>query len=59
MTYNQKTVKAELKRIEICDLLIACTMAEQETGAEKWFALHEKLNNILADFDDKHIDEWA
>ena len=59
MTYNQKTIKMELKRIEICDLLIACTALMHETGADKWEELHDKLSNILADFDDKHIDEWA
>ena len=59
MTYNQKAIKAELRRIDICDLLIACTVLEQETDAKKWGDLHDKLSNILADFDDKHIDEWA
>lgn len=59
MTYNQKTINAKLQRIDICDLLIACTMVEQETGADKWTELHNKLSNILADFDEKHIDEWA
>ena len=59
MTYNEKKVTLELRRIDICDLLIACTAAEHNSGADKWEALHDKLSNILADFDDKHIDEWA
>lgn len=59
MTYNQKNVQMNLRRIDICDLEIACSMMAQETGADKWFDLHEKLANILADFDEKHIEEWA
>ena len=59
MTYNEKKVTLELRRIDICDLLIACTAAEHNSDADKWEALHDKLSNILADFDDKHIDEWA
>lgn len=59
MTYNQKKVQMELQRIDICDLLIACTATFQETGADKWIDLHQKLSDILADFDDKHIEEWA
>lgn len=59
MTYNQKVVKTELQRIEICDLLIACTMIANASGAEKWHNLHDKLSNILAKFDNEHIEEWA
>lgn len=59
MTYNEKKVPLELRRIDICDLLIACTLAKHNSDADKWEALHDKLSNILADFDDKHIDEWA
>lgn len=53
---NQKTVALKLKRIEICDLLLACTsvstaLHDEGRNAEKWDALHEKLNQILVDFD--------
>ena len=59
MTYNQKTVTLKLKRIEVCDLLLACTLIGNECDGEKWETLHDKLSDILADFDDKHIEEWA
>ena len=55
---NQRTVTAKLKRIEICDLLIACTVIadaaqrDGETG-QKWIDLHDKLRQILDDFDAK------
>lgn len=53
---NQKTVTLKLKRIEICDLLLACTsvssaLHDEGHSAEKWDALHDKLSQILADFD--------
>ena len=55
---NQKTVTCKLKRIEVCDLLIACTAISSavkedgETG-QKWDNLHDKLKQILDDFDKK------
>ena len=54
MTYNQRTVNVKLERIEICDLLIACTMLEQETDAKKWGDLHDKLMATLEAFDEKN-----
>ena len=51
MTYTQRTVTAKLQRIDICDLLIACTACEHETEAKKWGELHDKLKKILEDFD--------
>lgn len=54
MTYNQRTMNVKLKRIEICDLLIACTMLEQETDAKKWGDLHDKLMATLEAFDEKN-----
>lgn len=56
---NQKTVTVRIKRIELCDLLLACTAvssaakADGETG-KKWDDLHDKLCAILDDFDKKH-----
>jgi hypothetical protein len=55
---NQKTVTCKLKRIEVCDLLIACTAISSaakkdgETG-HKWDNLHDKLKQILDSFDEK------
>lgn len=53
MTLNQKTVTAELKRRDICDLKLACTIIQQSTGVDKWGELHDKLQAILDDFDSK------
>lgn len=54
MTPNAMTVNLKLKRIEICDLLIACTVLAEETEAKKWAELHDKLEAILGDFDEAH-----
>lgn len=54
MTYNQRTMNVKLERIDVCDLLIACTMLEQETDAKKWGALHNKLKAALEAFDEKN-----
>jgi hypothetical protein len=51
MTLNEKTVKLELQRIDICNLLIACTSLSHSTNAEKWGELHNKLEKILDNFD--------
>ena len=51
MTYNQRTMKIKLERIDVCDLLLACSALDQETGAKKWGALHEKLMSQLDEFD--------
>ena len=53
---NHKTITLKLKRIEVCDLLLACisvssTLHNDGQSAEKWDALHDKLKQILADFD--------
>ena len=48
---NEKTVNLDLKRIDICDLLIACDVAADISGAEKWNTLHNKLYEILDNFD--------
>lgn len=55
---NQRTVTARLKRIEICDLALACTTishARRKEGqsSEKWDTLHDKLQTILNEFDEK------
>lgn len=51
---NQKTVSLKLKRIELCDLMLACTALDDATeDTKKWATLHEKLKAILAEFDKK------
>lgn len=54
MTPNNMTVNMKLKRIDICDLLIACTIVAEESEARKWVELHDKLEAILGDFDEAH-----
>lgn len=54
MTYNEKTMTLKLKRIEVCDLLLACTACERETDAKKWGELHDKLKGMLEAFDEKN-----
>ena len=62
---NEKIVSLELKRIDLRDLLLACTAAEQmakkngNTG-EKWSKLWNKVFDILYNFDEKNgIDTTA
>ena len=52
--HNEKTVTLKLKRIEVCDLLLACSLIADDSNAKKWNALHDKLKEILDDFDEKH-----
>lgn len=54
MTYNQREMTLKLTRIEVCDLLLACTAVAQETEAKKWSELHDKLSQMLDKFDEKN-----
>lgn len=57
MTYNQRTVTMKLKRIEVCDLLIALTAVADDSEAKKWDALHDKVKAILDEFDKDNFEE--
>jgi hypothetical protein len=57
MTYNERTVNLKLKRIEVCDILLALTLIKQESNATKWGRLHDKVKEILDDFDEKNFDD--
>lgn len=57
--HNAKTVTLKLKRIDVCNLLIATTSLEQTTNAKHWGLLHDKLKEILDEFDEKHPIEDA
>lgn len=49
---NERTVTMKLKRIELCDLLLATTVLTQSNpDAQKWEQLHGKLKEILDAFD--------
>lgn len=53
MTHNQRTMEITLKRIDVCDLLIACTVISNNSDSEKWRELHDKLAAQLDEFDKK------
>lgn len=52
---NMKTVTLKVRRIELCDLLLACTALDNASSEKvtKWAKLHDKLKEILDDFDGK------
>ena len=55
---NMKTVTLKLKRIEVCDLMLACAVIMDSPGSgSKWEVLHNKLKGILDDFDKQHTNE--
>ena len=56
-TLNQKTVTLKLKRIDVCNLMIACTALSQEENREHWKLLHDNLMQILNEFDEKNFEE--
>ena len=50
MKYGNGTdIVLSLKRIDLCDLLIACTCTKQgaNDGGKKWQELHDKIEKIL------------
>lgn len=49
---NMRTVKTSFKRIELCDLLLACTvLSEANEGTSKWDYLHDRIKKIIDEFD--------
>lgn len=46
---NAKTVTVKMRRIDLCDLLMACTALDTATEADntKWAKLHDKLEEVL------------
>ena len=55
MTYNERTVTLKLKRIDVCDILLALGAVANESDVKKWDELHEKVKEILNDFDEKNF----
>ena len=51
---NDEIMYVRLKRIDVCDLLLACIAADKDTDgdAKKWFKLHDKIREQLKTFDD-------
>ena len=56
MTYNERTVTLKLKRIEVCNLLLACTALAEGENRKHWEELHDKLFSILDEYDNAHKD---
>lgn len=59
MQYNEKTVNVKINRGELCDLLIALNVIDDEAreldpNNHKWSDLHDKLVSILDAFDEAH-----
>lgn len=53
---NEKNYFFSLSRLEVCDLLLACTCAAcYSNGAEKWQVLHDKLRTQLKILDALNI----
>lgn len=53
---NEKTLTVTMKRIDLCNLILACTntIAHLEANgktAEKWYNLHDLLKDALEGFD--------
>lgn len=55
MRNNIKTT-LQLRRVDICDLMIACTAAKRASGAKKWDELHDELKRQLDELDEQ-LDE--
>lgn len=55
-TLNEKYITLKLKRIDLANLILATTSLKHSTKAEKWGILHDKLQQILDEFDAKNID---
>lgn len=50
---NHSTINITVQRIDVCDMLIACTMTADAAndGGSKWTRLHDKLKKQLKAID--------
>jgi hypothetical protein len=53
---NEKTLTVSMKRIDLCNLMLACTSTAQRVEADgrtaqKWRNLHDQLKAALDSFD--------
>lgn len=55
---NQFKTTIEVRRIDICNLMLACTLTGQSAndGGKKWERLHDELKRQLDELD-KQLDE--
>jgi hypothetical protein len=51
---NEKIISLKLKRIDVCNLMLATTSLSQGENREHWKELHDKLKQILDEFDEKN-----
>lgn len=51
MRTNQSTMKLKLRRIDVCDILLALDNIAMESDAEKWLKLHDEVMAQLVAFD--------
>lgn len=56
MTLNEMPIKVKIKRIELCDILLAVSAVSHDSKAPKWELLYAKLYNILEVFDKENFD---
>ena len=56
---NNEDMTITLKRIEVCDLLLACTLADMSTeeSNKKWANLHDKVEKLLEQFDREYFEK--
>lgn len=53
---NEKIVTLKIKRGDLCNLILATTSLKHSTQAERWGILHDKLKQILNEFDEKNAE---
>ena len=54
VSHNEKTITLKLKRVDVCNLIMASNALVQEENRERWKILRDKLKEILRDFDEKN-----
>lgn len=52
--HNYKTVTMKLKRIDVCNLLLATSILSDGEDRKHWKELHDKIKATLDDFDEKN-----
>lgn len=58
VTYNMRTVTLKLQRHEVCDLLLAVSVAfEESNNANRWVSLHQRIKDQLDAFDFKNLEK--
>lgn len=50
---NQRTITVKMKRLELCDLLVALSVVTENGASDKYKRLHDELIKQLDEFDEK------